>query len=210
MWEIFLKGGPMMWPLLALSLVTVSVLLERIWFFACERRQRGDSVWSEMYQLIEGGELQKALGLGHKHGNPVTRALVEGLSNHESCFEEAVSCQAEVELERYNRGLNILDAAVTVAPLLGLLGTVTGMIQSFGLLGASELDAPVAITGGIAEALIATAFGLGIAIVAVLVSTFVRAASDRLTREIEDRATRTGMLLKRRVKNDTRHLARAA
>ncbi len=101
----------------------------------------------------------------------------------------AVARAAGRELQRYNRGLSLLDTAITVAPLLGLLGTVTGMIRSFSILGGQELGAPSAITGGIAEALIATAFGLGVAILALLPFNFLNAQLEQARHEVSDAAS---------------------
>jgi biopolymer transport protein ExbB len=101
------------------------------------------------------------------------------------------------ELQRYNRGLALLDTAITLAPLLGLLGTVTGMIRSFSLLGGSELGAPAAITGGIAEALIATAFGLGVAILALLPFNWLNAELEQARHEVQDAASQLEAHVKR-------------
>jgi biopolymer transport protein ExbB len=90
------------------------------------------------------------------------------------------------ELERY---LNTLGTIAAAAPLLGLLGTVVGMIGSFAMLGGSELEAPSAITGGIAEALIATAFGLGIAITALLPFNYLNARQEEARLEMQDAAS---------------------
>jgi biopolymer transport protein ExbB len=95
---------------------------------------------------------------------------------------------AERELARYDRGLSTLDTIITLAPLLGLLGTVTGMMGSFNMLGGSELGSPTAITGGIAEALIATAFGLGVAITALIPFNYLNARLEQARREIQDAA----------------------
>ena len=100
-------------------------------------------------------------------------------------------------MQRYNRGLSLLDTAITVAPLLGLLGTVTGMIRAFSLLGGSELGAPSAITGGIAEALIATAFGLGIAILALLPFNWLNTELERARHEVSDAASQLEASVKR-------------
>jgi biopolymer transport protein ExbB len=83
-----------------------------------------------------------------------------------------------------------------MAPLLGLLGTVTGMMGSFGMLGGAELSAPSQITGGIAEALIATAFGLGIAIAALIPMNYLHTQADKAKHEIEDASTHLEILMK--------------
>jgi biopolymer transport protein ExbB len=100
------------------------------------------------------------------------------------------------ELMRYHRGISILDTCITMAPLLGLLGTVTGMMGSFGMLGGAELSAPAQITGGIAEALIATCFGLGIAVTALIPMNYLHSKSDVARHEMEDAATHLELLMK--------------
>lgn len=87
-------------------------------------------------------------------------------------------------MKRFRRGLGVLDTAITIAPLLGLLGTVTGMMHSFSLIG-GDLSAPGAITGGIAEALIATAFGLCIAILCLVPYNFLNNRIEEVRREME-------------------------
>ncbi len=103
---------------------------------------------------------------------------------------------ARQELRRFSSGLPALDTIVTLAPLLGLLGTVTGMIHAFGLLGDQTLDTPSAITGGIAQALIATAFGLGIAITALIPFNYLNAQLENAREDIEEAATRLEIALK--------------
>lgn len=99
------------------------------------------------------------------------------------------------ELQRFNRGLSVLDTVITLAPLEGLFGTVTGMIHAFGLLGTSELGAPTAITGGIAQALIATAFGLLVAMVALLPFNYGNTRLEQARQEIENAAAHLELLL---------------
>jgi biopolymer transport protein ExbB len=103
---------------------------------------------------------------------------------------------AGTEIHRFTRGISILDTCVTMAPLLGLLGTVTGMMGSFGMLGGAELSAPSQITGGIAEALIATAFGLGIAITALIPMNYLHQQAEKAKHEIEDASTHLEILMK--------------
>ena len=101
---------------------------------------------------------------------------------------------ANWELKRFNRGLTILDTTITLAPLLGLLGTVTGMIRSFGMLGGAELGAPAAITGGIAEALICTVAGLCVAIPALIFYRYLRGRVEGIVVEMEKQAIRMALI----------------
>lgn len=193
--ELFVKGGPLMWPLLIASVVALATVIERLAFVIIERSQRSPDLVDEMLACAEQGNLQKALSIGAQSKDYVARVLTYALQHRESSLGNAVLRAANRELKRFNRGLSTLDTIVTLAPLLGLLGTVTGMIAAFNVLGAAELDAPMAITGGIAEALIATAFGLGIAIISLIPFNFLNAKLEEARHEIEDRATQLELAL---------------
>jgi len=193
--QIFLKGGPVMWPLLIVSMVAVTVVLERLFFTVRESWRRSPATVAKIFAQAERGELETACELGRSSGDFVTRVLVYALEHREVSFTNALLEASSLELQRFNRGISILDTIVTLAPLLGLFGTVTGMIRAFGLLGASELGAPTAITGGIAEALIATAFGLLIAMIALLPFNFLNARLEHARQEIENAAAHLELLL---------------
>lgn len=188
MLQLFEKGGPIMWPLVATSFVALSVVIERLIFIARERARRRPEVVGRILEAAEQGDAGAALRAGQDCQDFVARTLVYGLSNRERSFSNALLQAANRELKRFNHGLPVLDTIITLAPLLGLLGTVTGMIRSFGLLGGSELEAPTAITGGIAEALIATAFGLGIAILSLIPFNYLNSRAEEARHEIEDAA----------------------
>jgi len=186
MLELFIKGGPIMWPLLILSIITVAVAIERF-FFAIRTPSGVDGVeLKEMMSSLKYGDKKKAIELGSQSKSKVANIISEGLSS--ASFEDAISNSANQYIAKFDEGQTILDTAITLSPLLGLLGTVTGMIKSFGLLGASELGAPTAITGGIAEALIATAFGLAIAIFALLPFNLIQSKKEKFIRELETKA----------------------
>jgi biopolymer transport protein ExbB len=187
----------MMWPLLATSLVTVSVVVERLLFVVREWRRREPQAVEAVFRAAELGQFEGAVEAGLRSADPVARSLAHALGHREESFSSAMLRAANRELKRFNRGLSVLDTAVTLAPLLGLLGTVTGMIRAFGLLGARELEAPAAITGGIAEALIATAFGLSIAIVALIPFNFLNAKLEEVRHDLEDAASRIELILVR-------------
>lgn len=198
LWSVFQKGGPIMWPLLLTSLVSLAVVLERLFFIVREQRSRRPAVIADVLLKVEQDELQEAIAAGERSGDFVARTLVHGLKHRDSGFANALLQAANQELRRFGQGLTVLDTAITLAPLLGLLGTVSGMIRSFGLLGSAELSAPTVITGGIAEALIATAAGLGIAIVALIPFNYLNARLENARHEIEDASTRLELLLLRR------------
>lgn len=178
-----------MWPLLLVSLVTVTTLIERIFFLFSERRRRDEEIVEAILDQIKLGDAEAAFETGKNSPDRAARMLVYGLSHPEG-MKDALLHAAVGELKPYERGLSTLDTVITLAPLLGLLGTVTGMIHAFGLLGNQELGSPTAITGGIAEALIATACGLGIAITALVPFNFLNAQLEQMKHYLEHAATR--------------------
>ena len=195
MTELFLKGGPLMWPILAASLLALTLAMERLLFLSTESLRRTPETLREMLAHLQRGDIPAARTLGAKSRDFVARALARGLE-HPERFSTAMPAAASHELRRFSRGLSVLDTIVTLAPLLGLLGTVTGMIRSFGMLGGAELGAPAAITGGIAEALLATAFGLGVAITALLPLNFMNAHEEKARLALQDAATQAELFLK--------------
>jgi len=198
--EIFLKGGPVMWPLLATSLVALTVVFERLVFTLRESSRRDPKAVARILACVERDDWDGALAAAKGSRDYRARVLTNVIEHRDVSFSSALLQASSVELQRYNRGISLLDTIVTLAPLEGLFGTVTGMIRAFGLLGASELGAPTAITGGIAEALIATAFGLLIAMVALLPFNYLTTRLELARQEIETSAAQIEMLLLRSVK----------
>lgn len=186
-----------MWPLLAASLTALTVVIERVIFIFREKSRRQPDLAEQVLRAVESGRIDDAIYLGHDSKDFVVRTLIYGLIHRESSFANALLRAANQELKRFNQGLPTLDTIITLAPLLGLLGTVTGMIRAFGLVGGAELGAPAAITGGIAEALIATAFGLGTAIIAVIPFNYLTSRLEDARHEIEDACTHLELLLRK-------------
>ena len=193
--DLIRKGGPIMWPLLLTSLLAVTVVIERLLFIMRERKKRRPDLVEQILANAEKGNFQKAIQVSEGSEDFIVRVLLSGLTHREKSFSSALLRAANKELTRFNQGLSILDTIITLAPLLGLLGTITGMIRAFGLLGAKELDAPTAITGGIAEALLATAFGLTIAIIALIPFNYLNARMEEARHEIEDASTHLELFL---------------
>ena len=196
MLELFLKGGPVMWPILVLSIITFAVVLERIVFLAGETKNRDHGVVLDIFRLIEHNRVDDAAQVGSHSHDLVARVLHAGLEHRSTSLTDAMLEAANAELDRYNRGLVVLDTAVTLGPLLGLLGTVIGMIRAFGVIGGGELAAQQhAITGGIAESLIAVTFGLGVAIVSIIPLNYLNARLEKARRQMESAMTRMELLL---------------
>lgn len=192
----FKKGGPIMYPLLCVSILALSVVLERLWFLAREKKSRDPELVDEILGCIQEADVAGAVRAGTKSKDFVARALIYGIQHREKSLSNALIRSAGTEIHRFTRGISILDTCVTMAPLLGLLGTVTGMMGSFGMLGGAELSAPSQITGGIAEALIATAFGLGIAITSLIPMNYLHQQAEKAKHEIEDASTHLEILMK--------------
>jgi len=195
MWQIMEKGGPIMWPILVVSVVTLAVVLERAWFSLAQRTRRRPADVERVLAKVQGGLTSEAAADAAKSPDVVAGVLAEGLAVRGRSVPEALARAAAGALRPYARGLVFLDTAITLAPLLGLLGTVTGLIRAFGLLGDAQLQAPAALTGGIAEALIATAFGLVVAIIALVPFNLLNSQLERTRAEVEEAGTRLEALL---------------
>lgn len=190
---ILAQGGLVMVPLLASSVISLAVTLERCLFWRRLRVQEGGET---ILALVAAGSLERAIQVARGSQHPVARVLLAGLEHYNPAPSLAMMATSQAELQHLKRSLSMLDTVITLAPLLGLLGTVTGMISAFGLVSEVGLGQPHAITGGVAEALIATATGLSIAILTLLPYNYFRAKTAAVTELIEERATRLELLLK--------------
>jgi biopolymer transport protein ExbB len=200
----FHKGGPVMWPILVVSIVALTVVLERCIWWGGRWFRRDPKRIEKVFTAIENGDTTEASRLSRGSRDPVLRMLWNGLNHQHSSLEAALQVAAGIEIKRAGRFLVVMDTLVTLAPLLGLLGTITGLIKSFSFLGNEEL-AVQAVTGGIAEALIATACGLGIAIFALIPFNFFTSRVSNLEFELQTAATNLEVMLQ--AQTAERHVA---
>ncbi len=190
MYALFAKGGPLMWPLLLCSVVSVTITVERVLFWLKAHGARDDDLLDSMFLRTEAGDFGGALDAGDGTEDYAAGVLAEGLAHREHGLTEAMQVAAQRAIERMKLGLNVLDTIITLAPLLGILGTVLGIIESFDFLGQSGIEDPRAVTGGIAQALITTAAGLSVAIVTLIPFNYLVGAVQHATGRLESFTTR--------------------
>jgi biopolymer transport protein ExbB len=173
---IIVKGGLVMIPLVLCSIVSLAVTIERLLYW---RRISSKQPVEHMLASVEQGKLKEALSDGQQSPLPAARVLAAGLAHRNPSYSKAMEVAAQGEMPVLKRRLVNLDTIITLAPLLGLLGTITGMISSFGIMSDAGLGQPRAVTGGVAEALIATATGLLIAILTLIPYNYLLPARKR-------------------------------
>ncbi len=166
--EIFQAGGPAMWPLLGLSILSLGTILERIWFWASTLLKERDTVNRVLDAATSNWQAAREVALSTRR-QPIGRYLSAPLrlaNPDPEVFRLALEASADDELAAMRQGDRILEAVIALAPLLGLLGTVLGLIESLGSLRISDLgtQATAGVTLGIGNALISTAAGLIVAI----------------------------------------------
>jgi biopolymer transport protein ExbB len=189
--QFLLRGGIMMWPLFLCGVISVAVMIDRLLAIGATVGDNRRLV-ADVEKLVKAGRYAEALATCEAHPGRVAAMLASGLRAQsqdriaiERRMEEFALRQMPVMMER----LSVLDTIVTLAPLLGLLGTITGMIKAFHIVGSAATSAPAKITGGIAEALIATSAGLAIAIITLPAYNFLTERVKENISEMEWRAT---------------------
>lgn len=197
--ELFVHGGWIMWPILLVSFVAVTAVVERTIFLVTESTRRQPAVVEQMLEKVEHGDTAGAVALGSPSKDYVARTLVYALTHKDHSLTNAFTRAANQELNRFQRGIAVLDTCITISPLLGLLGTVMGMMNTFGALSEGGDIAANAgkITGGVGEALIATACGLFIAILGLLPYNILNSRVEEARHNITDAANALELTIKK-------------
>jgi biopolymer transport protein ExbB len=192
MWEIVQAGGTLMWPIMLCSVVSAAIILERLWTLQ-DRRVLPPDLMQKVWKLVETHQINDKVIAALEQNSPLGRLLAAGLLNRHRPREvlmerlEDTGRHTVHELERF---LNTLGTIAGVSPLLGLLGTVTGIIKAFNAINAGGAGDPRMLSGGIAEALVATAAGLCVAIPSLIAYRYLRGRVERIVIEMEKNALR--------------------
>ena len=190
MFEIIKAGGIMMMPILLASVVAIAIIVERLWTLQHDRilpKQLFEKVW----QWVEGNQLEDHHLRLLEQNSPLGRLLAAGLANRHHSREiirEAIEDAGRHVVHELERFLSTLGTIAGISPLLGLLGTVFGMIRTFNSITVSGIGSPAALSSGIAEALVATAAGLAVAIPSLICFRMLRRRVDGLVVEMEKEA----------------------
>ena len=189
LYEIFLNGGPVMWPLLGCSLVVLTVIGERILFWQQLRRQRNRPLMDDILHLAETGDWQAVRATSAGCEDHVIRMLNVGILHRQYDMGKAMEAEAQHMRTRMLRFMTVLDTMITITPLLGILGTVIGIIASFEILGTGNLADPKLVTAGIAQALITTATGLATSITTVFPYNYFKSRIEQAVYTMEKYGT---------------------
>lgn len=197
MWDLFQKGGPVMFVLLACSIAVAVIAIERFRFYRQAGKGASDFV-AKLPGLLQGSSLQQAAEACRVENT--APAYIAELGVRAAAAGDDVplaldTAYADMAM-RLRERLNYLSMIVTMAPLLGLLGTISGMIESFSIFSVRAGE-PLAITGGIGEALIATATGLCVAIFALIMHTYFVQRLDEMLAMLDKAAAAVQSSLKR-------------
>ncbi len=191
-WQFIFKGGFMMVPLLASALLALTVILDRLFIFGRSYKTRPDLLRQALEKLRDG-KPEEAEALCRGQSGPVGAVLGVGIGHLKSPLAEmelAMKNEGESWVPRLERRIHVIDTVITAAPLMGLLGTITGMMASFRVLSDQGVNDPGAITGGVSEALIATATGLVIALLCLVAYNTLTARIKEFIYEMESAGSR--------------------
>jgi biopolymer transport protein ExbB len=184
MLEYFVKGGFLMYPILLCSIISLTIIIERLIFYATLKIN--PVVTHKIFELVSNKEFEKSKKLAETLPNVVKSIFIKGIDEYYTAnFEEVVEEIAEQQVYKLNRFLPLLGAIASISTLLGFTGTVTGMIKAFESIAQAGYASPQVVAKGIAEALITTAAGLIVAIPTISFYHYFTYRADRFVTQLE-------------------------
>jgi biopolymer transport protein ExbB len=187
MWEIVKAGGPFMVPIILCSIAAVGILLERLWTLQ-RKRVLPQELIKKVTQLADSNQVNEKVIDALEKNSPLGRVLAAALANRDRGREimmERVEDTGRHVVHELERFLNTLGTIASISPLLGLLGTVTGIIRAFNAVMMGGMGDPRMLAGGISEALITTASGLAVAIPSFIAYRYLRGKVERIVIDME-------------------------
>ena len=190
MFEIVKAGGIMMGPIILASIVTAAIFLERLWTLQTKRVLPAE-LTEKVWRWVEQGQIQDKHIAALQQNSPLGKILAAGLANRNRdrvVIREAIEDTGRHVVHELDRFIGTVGTIASLSPLMGLLGTVFGMIRTFNSITVSGIGNPASLAGGIAEALITTAAGLTVAIPALLAYKYLRGRVQTLVVQMEKEA----------------------
>ena len=187
MLDIFEKGGFLMYPIFVCSLIAITIFFERM-FYLKSIKTKSKRFVLRVKNLVKKGSIELAISACRKSPTPISQIMLSGLMKFgrgRDEMKEAIEDSANQEIPVLERNLSTLSTIGNITPLLGLLGTVFGMVKAFNVIAVMGVGKPEALAGGISEALLTTAFGLSIAIPTIVVYNYLSHRVDKLIRDME-------------------------
>lgn len=203
MWEIVRSGGPFMAPILLCSVIAAAIILERLWTLQ-PRRVVPVDLTRRIWALVEAGQISDKVIAALETNSPLGKLLAVGLAcrhRPRAVMMERLEDEGRHVAQDLDRFLNTLGTIAGVAPLMGLLGTVTGIIKAFNAIYEGGMGDPRLLSGGISEALITTAAGLSVAIPSYIAYRYLRGRVDRIVAQMERDVVRFADALNDRLEN---------
>jgi len=187
MLEVFEKGGFLMYPIFICSLIAVTIFFERM-FYLKSVKTKSKRFVDRVKNLVKKGSIELAVSACRKSPTPISQIMLAGLMKYGQRREEikeAIEDSANQEIPLLEKNLSTLSTIGNITPLLGLLGTVFGMIKAFNVIAVMGVGKPEALAEGISMALLTTAFGLSVAIPTIVIYNYLAHRVDKLIREME-------------------------
>jgi biopolymer transport protein ExbB len=199
MLDLIIKGGPVMAPILLCSVISLAIVVERCLSLRRHRILRYE-ILQRIEELLRDRKIPEATTICKRYPSSMTRILLAAILNHDKTrqeIKEIIEDAGRHEVPVLERYLTVLGTIASISTLLGLLGTIAGMIKTFNVIAALGYGHPEALAGGISEALITTAAGLGVAIPTIVLYNYFTTKVDALVLEMEKNSLRMLNILKR-------------
>jgi len=205
MLEIMQRGGIIMWIILFLSVIAAAIIIERLLYFR-KIRVDEEKIINRLKKVLAKSHFDEALAICENNPSPITNLMKVGIENRHyssATIREMILDAANLEIPKLERNLPALGTITHIAPLLGLLGTVTGNISAFGILGKfGSVGDPSLLAKGISEALLTTAAGLIVAIPAIIFYNYLVSKVNNIISRLENRVNELVLLLTGGEKNE--------